>query len=217
MYKLDLHTHSTASSDGGLTAKDYQSMLSSGELDVIAVTDHDRITFATALHEQLGDKIIIGEEITTTEGEIIGLFLKATILSQLSPEETIRQVRAQNGLVYIPHPFETVRRGVSLQTLRRIAADVDIIEVYNGRAYFQNKSTAAKAWAEAHPVASASSSDAHGKVGWGRTYSLIESLPTRDNLVDLLTNTRHVSRRVGGFGALYPTLHRLKKRFQYGE
>ncbi len=69
MFKVDLHTHSIASPDGGLTAQDYLQFLENEDLQAIAITDHDTITFARDLHAQLGARIIVGEEITTTEHE----------------------------------------------------------------------------------------------------------------------------------------------------
>jgi Predicted metal-dependent phosphoesterases (PHP family) len=74
MYKVDLHTHSIASPDGSLNEDNYRKMLETGRLDCIAVTDHNTIAFAKELHANLGDRIIVGEEITTLDGEIIGLF-----------------------------------------------------------------------------------------------------------------------------------------------
>lgn len=217
MPKIDLHTHSIASPDGALTAADYRQMLATGKLDVIAVTDHDTIDFATALHEQLGGRIIIGEEITTLQGEIIGLFLTATVPPRLSPEETVRRIKAQGGLVYIPHPFETVRKGLSLETLARLAEDVDIIETCNGRAYFQDQSRAAAEWAGSHKLPGAASSDAHGRRGWGRTYSLVSQQPTRENLTGLLQNAQHTTKKVGLLGLCYPKLNRLRKRLHHAE
>lgn len=217
MYKIDLHTHSTASPDGALTAEDYRQMLTSGNLDMIAVTDHDTIAFAVELQRQLGNKIIVGEEIKTTEGEIIGLYLKKQIAPHLTPEATIRQIRQQGGLVYIPHPFETVRQGMPPKTLDRIASDVDIIETANGRAYFQNKSEHARTWAKAHQAAEAASSDAHGRIGWGRTYTIVRELPAKDSLVSLTARGKYIARRVGFRGILYPKLNRLKKKFVHAQ
>jgi predicted metal-dependent phosphoesterase TrpH len=74
MYKIDLHTHSSASSDGGITADQYSKIISQNILDYVAITDHNKVSFAMKLSEELGDKIIVGEEIMTSEGEIIGLF-----------------------------------------------------------------------------------------------------------------------------------------------
>lgn len=216
MYKIDLHTHSIASPDGALTAQDYRQLLTRG-LDVIAVTDHETIAFAIKLQRELGDQIIVGEEIKTTEGEIIGLYLKNRIPSQLTPEATMQQIHEQGGLVYIPHPFETVRSGMRTAALDRTAQAVDIIEVFNGRAYFQNKAAAANQWAEDHTAARAAASDAHGRAGWGRTYTLVNELPTRDNLVSLLDGGQCVSRRVGLRGICYPKLNRLRKKFGYAQ
>ncbi len=215
MGKIDLHTHSVASPDGGLRLDDYRTMLESGGLDTVAITDHDTITFAVDAHKKLGDRIVIGEEITTVEGEIIGLFLKQRVPPQLSAEETIRHIRRQGGLVYIPHPFEKVRRGLRLCVLERIAVDTDIIEIHNGRAYFEDKSTAACRFTKKHGLAGAASSDAHGRMGWGRTYSMIEQLPTRDNLVKLLGTADYSSKKVGFNGVFYPKLNRLRKRLTH--
>lgn len=216
LHKIDLHTHSIASPDGGLRALDYRRMLDSGGLDAVAVTDHDSILFAHDLHKKLGDRIIVGEEITTTDGEIIGLFLNHRVSPGLSPEETVQNIHLQGGLVYIPHPFENVRKGVSHGVLERIAADVDIIEVYNGRAYFQDKSSDARHWAKSCQLVGAASSDAHGRIGWGRTYSLTSGQPTKENLVSLLRAASLCSQKVGIRGIFYPKLNRIRKRYAHG-
>ncbi len=150
MYKIDLHTHSIASADGGIKAEQYRRLLAHGALDCVAITDHNRIDMATELAQELHDQIIIGEEITTTDGEIIGLFLQKPIAPNLSPLETVQSIKDQGGFVYIPHPFETVRSGLSERTLDQIVDYIDIIEVYNGRAVVQNRGPQAVAWAKVH-------------------------------------------------------------------
>src|SRR5664279_1477964 len=130
-YKIDLHTHSYGSPDGSLKTAQYQYFLENKLLDYIAITDHNSI--ATALKIQLelgglGKRIIIGEEVTTTEGEIIGLYLAHTVPAGLSPLETVAEIKSQGGLVYIPHPFETVRSGMSEKALQTIIDSVDILE-----------------------------------------------------------------------------------------
>src|SRR4051812_4619386 len=112
MFKIDLHTHSVESKDGGISFEQYAHALSTNRLDVIAITDHDTIDFATHAQTELGDRIIVGEEIMSTGGEIVGLYLKEAVKAGLSPLETVKQIREQGGLVYVPHPFETVRKGL---------------------------------------------------------------------------------------------------------
>lgn len=212
MCKLDLHTHSVASPDGGLRAADYYHMLEQEGLACIAITDHNTITFAQELQAELGERIIVGEEIMTTAGEIIGLYLKKAVPAGLSLAETVRRITQQDGLVYVPHPFETRRHGLSAEALAGIVGDIAIVEIRNGRAVFQNRSKAAYAWAAEHDLPGAASSDAHGRHGWGKTYSVVAEPPTRDTLVSLLRNARYYSGSPGVRGVLYPKFHRLRNR-----
>lgn len=211
MFKLDLHTHSVASPDGGITLRQYRMALENGRLDCIAITDHNRIDFATQAKAQLGERIIVGEEIMTSHGEIIGLFLDEPIEPGMSPEDTIAAIREQHGLVYIPHPFETVRKGLHPATLEQIQADVDIIEVCNGRAFLQNRGEQALVWAKLNQVAAAASSDAHGVRGLGKTYTALPSAPTRDTLLSLLRGATLHTGRPGLRSLLYPKYHTIRK------
>jgi predicted metal-dependent phosphoesterase TrpH len=215
-FKVDLHTHSYGSPDGGLRLRDYHYFLSNGLLDYAAITDHDQIDTALKIQRELGpfaERIIVGEEVTTTEGELIGLFLAQRIESGLSPLEAARAIHRQGGIVYVPHPFETVRNGLSETALDVIAKQVDIVEIRNGRAVFQNRGERAEQWASAHKLSGAASSDAHGRFGWGYTYSVIKAAPMPTNVVDELAGAVY-SRRTVGWGVAYPKLNRLKKRLK---
>lgn len=211
MIKIDLHTHSIGSKDGGLHLKDYRQAFSEGLLDVIAITDHNAIDFAQHAQQALGPSIIVGEEVDTGEGEVIGLYLKTLVEKGLGMEETIHRIRQQDGLVYIPHPFETKRKGVQEALLNQIVEDVDIIEGYNGRAWGQNFSNKALLFADHHPITVAASSDAHGKRGWGRTYTLINASPQKTTLLMLLKDATYSSQRPTLISLLYPSYHRLRK------
>lgn len=212
MFKVDLHTHSIASHDGGITAVQYRSILDDGILDAVAVTDHNSAEFALALQKELGDKIIVGEEIMTSHGEIIGLYLSKTIPSGLSPLDTIRKIKDQGGLVYIPHPFETIRKGVSPHTLEEITEFIDIIEVCNGRAFLQNRSSQAVVWARLNSVVSAASSDAHGYKGLGKTFSSLSEMPTKESLMQLLDKGILRTAVPSARALLYPKYNKLRKR-----
>lgn len=216
MFKIDLHTHSVASPDGGISEQQYAQALASGTLDVIAITDHNTTDFALHMQQQLGERIIVGEEIMTTRGEIIGLYLTETVPSGLSPAETINHINSQGGLVYIPHPFETIRSGLSPQVLEEIADRIDIIEICNGRAFLQNRSSQTVVWSRLNKVVGAASSDAHGRLGLGKTYSSLADIPTRDTLRELLTRATHHTGRPGARTLLYPKYHRLRKKIRKG-
>lgn len=210
--RADFHTHSVASADGSLTLEHFRRMLKDGRLDAIAITDHDGVGFAQTAHEQLGPRIIVGEEVSTLEGELIGLFLQQAVPPGKPALATAQAIHDQGGLVYVPHPFETVRKGLPLRVLDEIAGEIDIVEVHNGRAVFQNRSAQARAWARQHGKAQAASSDAHGWHGWGNTYTELAEAPRRDTLVRMLTEARHDHGRVGARGILYPKFNRLRKK-----
>ncbi len=212
MYKLDLHTHSDSSYDGGIKLNQYQQILSSGLLDFIAITDHNQIDNAVRIQKTIGSKIIVGEEVKTTEGEIIGLFLTEKVPENLSAKLTARKIKSQGGLVYIPHPFETVRSGVSQNTLLEILEYIDIIEIHNGRAVFQNKSLQALKFANKYNLARSASSDAHGKRGLVHTYTEVEQQPTLRNIVNQLQKPHLVFKKPPLSTLFYPKANRLKKR-----
>ncbi|MGH7203146.1 MAG: PHP domain-containing protein [Candidatus Levyibacteriota bacterium] len=211
-YKIDLHTHSIISHDGGITADDYEKVLWHGKLNYIAVTDHNETRFARILHKKLGDKIIIGEEIATQHGEIIGLFLQETIPGGLSLEETVAAIKQQDGLVYIPHPYETFRKGMQHEGLQKIKKDISIVEVFNGRGRFRGKPNLASAFANENKLAKAASSDAHGIQGLGGTFSWIEEIPTKDNLAKLLANPILKTDYAPLYTFLFPLMNRIKNK-----
>lgn len=213
MYKVDLHTHSTGSPDGGLTKRHYKFFLDNNLLDYIAITDHNRVDVAQQYQAELGGRIIVGEEVTTSEGELIGLHLSKLVEPGQTALATARAIKEQGGIVYVPHPFETVRSGISEKTLEQIAEHIDIIEGYNGRAVFQNRGALARKWASRLNVPIAASSDAHGRTGWGFTYSLLDAAPTHASLVGLLKTASYNSSTVG-IGIVYPKLNRLMRKFR---
>ena len=214
MIAIDLHTHSTASPDGGLKPEQYQAMLTSGTLQVIAVTDHDTIAMAQELHSQFGDQIIVGEEISSSEGDIIGLYLTEVVPPGLSPQETAERIHAQGGLVYLPHPFERLRPGVGASFLEALKDTLDIIEGYNGRSLSLQANSRAAQWATDHGIPMATSSDAHGWRGWGKSHTRIDAVPTRATLTQLLCTAQFINRRPGVRGRLYPNANRLRKRLR---
>lgn len=214
MISIDLHTHSFGSPDGSISVDDYASQLTSDTLRYIAITDHDTIEAAVAIQSRLGKQIIIGEEITTTEGEVIGLFLKARILPGQTALATAKAIKSQGGLVYIPHPFETVRKGITKTALDQITQQVDIVEVNNGRAVFQNKGPQAATWAKLNNKAVCASSDAHGAQGLGTTFTSITEVPTAQNLVEQLRSGRMTTKRPPLTSLLYPKLNRVRGKLK---
>ena len=134
----EFHMHTRASHDSLMGRYALLAMCRFRHIDCVAITDHNEIKGAIKLKpwlEARGLSVIVGEEVFTSEGEIIGLWLTERIERGLTPEETVRRIKAQGGSVYVPHPYDEKRYRTVLkrEALLRIAEDVDCIEVHNGR------------------------------------------------------------------------------------
>ena len=80
-----------------------------------------------------GARVIVGEEVMTNDGELIGLFLTEAIPAGLSSKEAVRRIKAQGGLVYLEHPYDPSRRHLTEHAIEGLADMIDIVEVFNGR------------------------------------------------------------------------------------
>ncbi len=164
--RIDLHCHTEASHDCRTPLPLIPGRCLERNLNVLAVTDHDQIWGALELQALAADQphltVIVGEEISTAEGEIIGLFLKSLIPPGLSPEETVAEIKAQGGLVLLPHGFDPLKvHRLRPAALARVADRMDIIESYNARISRPTWNRAASDWARAHGCAESAGSDAH--------------------------------------------------------
>lgn len=209
-YKIDLHTHSLLSFDGGLTKTDYTKILQRGILDVIAVTDHNDIAFAKTLNKEIGNTIIIGEEIQSLDGEIIGLFLKEKILPHLSAKETMQQIHAQKGVVYIPHPFEKQRSSIQLDLFLQLVEEIDICEVFNAREFGRKKTFTD--FVSLPNMHFASSSDAHCRFGIGSSYSYISQIPNNLTITSLLKNAEYRKEYAPLISYFCPAYNKIRRK-----
>lgn len=126
--KYDLHIHSKYSYDSLSSPKEIIKIAKKTGLKGIAITDHDTIKGAVEASRITKDiEIIIGSEIKTNIGDVIGLFLNEEIISRQF-EEVIDEIKSQNGFVVLPHPYKTFDN-VSDSILNQ----VDAIEIFNGR------------------------------------------------------------------------------------
>src|ERR671937_11686 len=110
-----MHMHTEYSRDSRQTLRVFAAAAEQAGLNVVCVTDHDTVEGALRLREMnTALRVIVGEEIYTREGELIGLFLERAVPPGLSLEETIARIKDQNGLAYVPHPFSRNRMRHSL-------------------------------------------------------------------------------------------------------
>src|SRR2546421_1644696 len=167
----DLHMHTSWSHDCGVEVADLVDHAEVEGLGAIAVTDHNAFGGAREAVELARDRtltVIPGEEIKTDgQGEVIGLFLSEEIPRGLSFAETVAAIRAQDGLVYLPHPFDRLHSIPDSATLQRHLADIDVFEVYNARLLFDAYNDEALRFARKYNLTMGAGSDAHVLQGVG--------------------------------------------------
>ena len=168
---VDLHLHTDWSHDCSIPVVGLLDHTERIGLGGIAVTDHN--VFGGALeavrlarHRDL--VVIPGEEVKTDgQGEVIGLFLEHEIPRGLSFEDTIAAIREQNGLVYLPHPFDRLHAIPDPATLHRHLAEIDVFEVFNARLLRDSFNDEALRFARKYRLLQGAGSDAHVLQGVG--------------------------------------------------
>jgi hypothetical protein len=177
--RVDLHIHTASSADSFTTLRDVVRFVTRRKLDAVAITDHNTIAAALAMRQETAFQVIVGEEIATAQGEIIGLFLREEIPAGLSPQETVARIRAQGGVVYLPHPFDRARSStLTPAALADILPQTDVVEVLNARVTFPLINRLAEELAQEHHLRRGAGSDAHQRSEIGRAF--VEMPPFHD-------------------------------------
>lgn len=169
--KMDCHVHTCYSPDCGIEIAGLLRLCPARGLTAVAVTDHNTIRGALALRERAPFKVVVGEEISTQQGEVIGYFLEKEIPPGLTVRETVRAIKEQGGLVCVPHPFDRLRKSaLGYEVLSGIIGEVDIIEAYNARNIFRPDNERAAAFARQQHKPVSAGSDGHTTGEIGRSY-----------------------------------------------
>lgn len=177
---VDLHCHTSASFDCLSTPGDVVRAAAARGLTHLAITDHERIDGALAARRAAPPElsVIIGEEIRTSDGDLIALFLDEAVPSGLTARQTIARVRAQGGLVGIPHPFDRFRGSLLRDSaLIAILDQVDWIETYNARLVGGGNERAVEL-ARERGIPGVAVSDAHSVMEVAVAYTSLEGDPS---------------------------------------
>jgi predicted metal-dependent phosphoesterase TrpH len=184
-----MHSHTMWSGDSTTTPDEVAAAVAEAGIDVLCITDHNAINGAVQLAGHLPCRVIVGEELRTHAGEIIGLFLTERIPFGVGPGDAARAVRDQGGIVYIPHPYDPMRRNLSEAALDQLIEDglVDAVEVINAKTSLRSLNERAAATAVAHDLAAGAGSDAHVPDAIGAAYV---EMPDFDGPRDFLDKLR---------------------------
>ena len=160
------------------------------DIEAVAITDHDDIRSAMELSRKF--PTIVGEEISSDQGDIIGLFLSEHV-PRGSAAEVMDRIRSQGGLVVIPHPFDSLRKEAVMS--EEICSKADVIEVFNSRVVRKSDNARAKAFAESHSMRQIVGSDAHTSLEVGRSWICVDSIDSPSGFFRCLSDVSTMCRR----------------------
>ena len=170
--RVDLHSHTMHSGDSTTTPDEVEEAVVASGIDVLCITDHNATRGAMELAERLACRVIVGEEVKTHAGEIIGLFLSERIPGGLQPVEVCERIRAQGGIVYIPRPFDPLRNCLQEPVLVDLVARglVDAIEGRNAKTSLEHLNHKGVEFGRAYDLGVGAGSDAHVAEALGAAY-----------------------------------------------
>ena len=196
--RVDCQLHTIWSGDASITLDQLSERVGALGLDVVCITDHHTLEGATrAVERGVGARVIVGEEVRTRAGELIGLFLTQRVPYVLPVADAVARIRDQGGLVYAPHPLDRHRRGLGERWLDELAASgsIDVVEVFNAKVRDARDNERAAAAALRHGLPGGAGSDAHDPEGLGAAYL---EMPDFEGSVEFLAALRS-ARVVGSF------------------
>jgi predicted metal-dependent phosphoesterase TrpH len=201
----DFHIHTRFSRDSILAEEKFVRIAIERGLTHVAVTNHNNVEGAIAVRDKVAElgladrlTVILGEEVSTADGEVVGVFLQRTIPRGLSADETADAIHEQGGLVSIPHPFDPFRAShIRREPLERLAeaGKIDMVEVFNSRVTFGRHNQEAAEFAARHRIPGIACSDSHSSFEIAMSFNALPSFDTAEELrAGLAENEWHGSR-----------------------
>lgn len=194
MIRVDLHLHSSASPDCGTEPERVAARCGQLGLSPVFLTDHDTIAGAEKLRAAGHVRVVAGEEVMTSAGELIGLFLESPVPSGLRPRDAAQEIKAQGGLVYLEHPYDRFRPHLSQDGIETLSDLIDIVEVFNGRSD-EEANRQAGDLREILDAAPGAGSDAHSLRDIGSVYVEMEDFGGAQDFLAKLRRSKIVKGR----------------------
>lgn len=217
LLRVEFHCHTDASKDSLTRPQALAAAARRKGLDRVIVTDHNSIRGALAAQTFDPQRIIVGEEIMTTRGEILAAFVKEEVPAGLTPAETISRLRGQEAFISVSHPFDRQRQGGwDEPDLLEILPEVDAIEVFNSRCMSPAYNEAARRFAERHNIAVTVGSDAHAALELGRSVLVLEPFEGSHGLRRVLRSGRAETRWSPPWFHLISRYASLRKKIRFG-
>jgi predicted metal-dependent phosphoesterase TrpH len=215
--KVDLHVHTFHSMDASTTFEQLLARCNELGLGAIAIADHGTAKGALEFQKIAPFQVIVAEEVLTPYGEIMGMFLKETIPSGTSVENTIAAIKEQGGLVCIPHPFDPLRSSALESKVVEALAEkgqIDILEVLNARILLESAVRRADKFAKKYSLLRSAGSDAHRPDELGNAFLEMPPFHTKEEFLESLKTAEICGRRNSPLVHFHSTAQRLKKKLK---
>ncbi len=214
VWNVELHSHTMWSKDCLMSYETIIQKCKERGVDRIAITDHNTAEGALRMQQIAPELVIVGEEIMTTEGEILAYFVQETVPAGLTPDETIRRLRDQGAVISVSHPFDRLRKGAWEEPqLRRLIGLVDAIEIFNARCLYAEDNEKALAFATEHKLLGTAGSDAHSTPEYGMSMTVMKPFHDASEFLLNLQEANYIKRLSPFYVHGFSTTAKWIKRF----
>lgn len=194
LLRVEFHCHTKYSKDSLIEIEDLLKTCRRRGIDRVVVTDHNTIEGALRAKELDPDRVIVGEEVLTQQGELLAAFVTEEVPRDLPVDEALARLKAQGAFISVSHPFDPWR-GWLEEDLEKIVGELDAVEIFNARCFEAEYDWKAKAFAEKHGLLGTVGSDAHGFVELGRATMHLPEFEDADGLRLALRQAEYNCRR----------------------
>jgi len=217
--RIETHLHSCFSLDSLTTPETILKIALKKKIDRVIITDHNTIAGALIAKKLDPQRVIVGEEIMTTKGELLAFFVTQEVPAMLKPIDAIHRLREQGAFISVSHPFDKLRKGAwELEDLCEIVPHVDAIETFNSRCMFPRYNHAARTFAKIHNLLSTVGSDAHTPFEIGRSTMLLPEFQNSAQFKKAITQARNkvrLSTPFVHFYSRYAVWRKSKKQIKF--
>lgn len=181
--RIDMHVHSKYSYDGVMCIESIVNKCKKKGLDGVAITDHNSFRYIDEI-KSFGIKIITGMEIRTEYGDILTYFINEEIKSRKFIE-VVKEVRKQDGICIVAHPFDVLRGASAWRNLKKILSYIDGIEIFNSRCVFNSSNIYAEKLCKNLKIPFVAGSDAHFSFEIGSAYIICKKNNIKNAILEM--------------------------------
>jgi hypothetical protein len=210
---VEFHCHTQYSPDSLTKLAELLDACEKKSIDRLVITDHNTIEGALIAKKLDPERVIVGEEIRTTQGELLAAFVQEQIPRGLTPEEAVSRLRDQGAFISVSHPFDRRGGGWTSEQKERLTELVDAIEVFNARCVPDSLNAQALAYAEQKGLLGTVGSDAHSLMELGRATMRLPAFEDAEGLRESLREVEYVTDRMPFGARFFSNYARFAKHF----